>query len=92
MVMDYFNCPHCAGEVPERALCCPHCGSDSKTGWSEYAETTGYELPDEEDYEDLLHSEFGIKEPMHSAQLVKRIGLGVIAMVLIVAFILGYLQ
>ena len=32
---DYFICPNCEAEVPSKALACPECGSDEKTGWSE---------------------------------------------------------
>jgi uncharacterized membrane protein YvbJ len=32
---DYFACPNCGEEVPEKAKACPECGSDENTGWSE---------------------------------------------------------
>jgi hypothetical protein len=34
-VDDYFICPNCGAEVPMKALACPECGSDDRTGWSE---------------------------------------------------------
>ena len=45
---DYFDCPHCGGEVPYGASACPHCGSDEHTGWSDEAEYGGFVAgPDE---------------------------------------------
>ena len=42
---DYFNCPNCGAEVPIKALSCPECGSDEKTGWSEDTMYDGLDLP-----------------------------------------------
>jgi uncharacterized membrane protein YvbJ len=42
---DYFICPNCGAEVPVRALSCPECGSDEKTGWSEDTMYDGLDLP-----------------------------------------------
>jgi rubredoxin len=42
---DYFVCPNCGAEVPVKALSCPECGSDEKTGWSEDTMYDGLDLP-----------------------------------------------
>jgi hypothetical protein len=53
-------CPICGAEVPPNAKACPKCGADEKTGWSEDAETSGLDLPDEDfDYEEFVKHEFG---------------------------------
>jgi|SaaInlStandDraft_1057018.scaffolds.fasta_scaffold301682_2 hypothetical protein len=38
----FFDCPHCQMILKKNATFCPQCGSDAKTGWSEYA---AFELP-----------------------------------------------
>jgi uncharacterized membrane protein YvbJ len=58
-------CPNCGAEVPRRARACPQCGADEQTGWSEVAQTSGLELPDQEfDYDDFVEREFGGKKPV----------------------------
>jgi len=53
-------CPICGAEVPPNAKACPECGADEKTGWSDAAETSGLDLPDEEfNYEEFVKREFG---------------------------------
>ena len=42
---DYFNCPNCGTEVTLKALSCPECGSDEKTGWSEDTMYDALDLP-----------------------------------------------
>ncbi len=42
---DYFVCPNCGAEVSLKALSCPECGSDEKTGWSEDTMYDGLDLP-----------------------------------------------
>jgi len=44
---DDFLCPHCGEELPAGATHCPACGSDDDTGWSQYADYAGLDLPDE---------------------------------------------
>ena len=46
---DYFVCPNCGAEVPQKALACPECGADDQTGWSEDTlyDGTGIEFFDE---------------------------------------------
>ncbi len=42
-----FECPVCGAEVPARALACPECGADERTGWNEEATLyDGLDLPD----------------------------------------------
>ncbi|MBI5387273.1 MAG: hypothetical protein HZA90_21610 [Verrucomicrobia bacterium] len=54
------TCPNCGAEVPPRARCCPACGSDEKTGWSDEAYAGGLGLPEEGfDYDDFVKREFG---------------------------------
>ncbi len=41
-------CPSCGAEVPPRALACPECGADERTGWNEEAtRSDGLDLPDD---------------------------------------------
>lgn len=60
------ECPVCGEPVPRRAIACPHCGADERSGWNEDdALYDGLDLPgsgdDEEDwdYEDFKEREFG---------------------------------
>ena len=46
-----FLCPICSGEVKRNAKACPHCGSDSETGWSDETVYDDIGLPDFEDVE-----------------------------------------
>jgi hypothetical protein len=58
-------CPNCGAEVPRNAKACPECGADEQTGWSEEAQGTGLDLPDENfDYDDFVEREFGGKKPV----------------------------
>lgn len=55
------TCPVCGEDVPIRALACPECGADHRSGWKAGAlDADG--LPDESDdfdYEDFVQREFG---------------------------------
>jgi uncharacterized membrane protein YvbJ len=63
------NCPNCGADLPRNARVCPECGSDEKTGWSEYAQRENLGLPDENfDYEDFVKREFGGKKPLPRGQ------------------------
>lgn len=54
------TCPNCGAAVPPRAKCCPGCGSDEATGWSDRAHSSRLDLPDEEfDYDEFVKDEFG---------------------------------
>ena len=58
-------CPNCGAEVPPMARACPECVADEKTGWSEEAQASGLDLPDENfDYDDFVKREFGDKSPV----------------------------
>jgi len=53
-------CPNCGAAVPCAARACPECGADEATGWSEAAESSGLNLPDNEfDYGEYVRREFG---------------------------------
>jgi hypothetical protein len=53
-------CPNCGAAVPRAAKACPECGSDEETGWSEEAQASGLDLPDENfDYGKFVEREFG---------------------------------
>lgn len=57
------TCPNCGAEVPRRARCCPECGADEKTGWSEEAYASSLDLPDDSfNYDDFVKREFGGKQ------------------------------
>jgi zinc-ribbon domain len=83
-------CPNCGAEVPPRAKACPECGSDEKTGWSDQAQSDALDLPDENfNYDEFVQREFGGKSP-------KPRGLKwiwwVVALLLLAAFVIGYLR
>ena len=53
-------CPVCGTDVPPNAKCCPECGADEETGWSERARAQQLGLPDDEfDYDEFIKEEFG---------------------------------
>jgi len=59
------TCPNCGAAVPRGAKACPECGSDEQTGWSEAAESSGLDLPEEHfDYQDFVQREFGKPGPV----------------------------
>ena len=41
------ECAQCGASIPPRALACPECGADERTGWRESSIYDGLELPDE---------------------------------------------
>ena len=54
------TCPNCGADVPPKAKCCPGCGSDETTGWSDSAHANNLGIPDENfDYEEFVKDEFG---------------------------------
>jgi predicted nucleic acid-binding Zn ribbon protein len=55
-----FVCPVCGATVRAKALACPECGADDRTGWSDQTiyDNTGIEDPDEFDYEEFVEREF----------------------------------
>ncbi len=40
------ECAQCGAAIPPRALACPDCGADERTGWRESAPDDGLDLPD----------------------------------------------
>ena len=59
------TCPNCGAEIPPSAKACPECGSDERTGWSEDAQASGLDLPEEHfDYSDFVKKEFGGRRPV----------------------------
>jgi len=54
------TCPNCGADVPPQATACPECGADDQTGWSDAAQVSGLNLPDDDfDYNDFVKREFG---------------------------------
>ncbi len=53
-------CPVCGENVPPRALACPECGADHRSGWKpDAAAEDGLDLPDETfDYNTFIEDEF----------------------------------
>jgi hypothetical protein len=39
-------CAQCGSSIPPRALACPECGADERTGWRESSVYDGLDLPD----------------------------------------------
>ena len=54
-------CPVCGEDVPPRALACPECGADHKSGWRDDASVyDGTGLGDDDfDYDEFVREEFG---------------------------------
>jgi hypothetical protein len=58
------TCPNCGALVPPRAKCCPECGADEDTGWSDSAQADRLGIPDEGfDYDGFVKREFGPPAP-----------------------------
>ena len=87
--MEYFICPNCGGEVKIKAVACPHCGSDKKTGWSDETDLDGFDfIPNEDDYQDSFNREFGGSEKKDD---LKPIIITAIGAVLLLAFIITFI-
>jgi hypothetical protein len=88
-----FICPNCGEAVPVSRASCPHCGSDSETGWSKDAEEAGVDLPagysgqDEFDYDEYVHREFS-KPPVSAAVLIRLVILAALLITGLVFWIL----
>lgn len=41
------ECANCGAAIPPRAVACPECGADERTGWREVDVYDGLDLPDE---------------------------------------------
>jgi len=77
----------CGEDVPRKALACPECGADHRSGWQENAEVyDGMDLPDDDfNYEEFVKQEFG--SPQRPA--IKRVW-WITAILLIAALIAIY--
>jgi hypothetical protein len=85
-------CPNCGAEVPSRARSCPECGACEETGWNEDATASRLGLPSESfDYDEFVEQEFG---PEKKASRVTPTGISlgwwIVALVLVVLFVLGW--
>jgi hypothetical protein len=78
---DYFNCPNCGAEVPIKALSCPVCGSDEKTGWSEDTMYDGLDIPAFHETREKSSTSLFHNKPL----------LYVVAIMTILAFVLFYI-
>lgn len=57
-------CPNCGALVPPKAKCCPACGADEQTGWSDAAQADRLGIPDENfDYDRFVREEFAPARP-----------------------------
>ncbi len=54
-------CPYCGSPIRRTASSCPVCGSDERTGWSDGRYLDGIDLPDEDEYDEMVAKEFGLK-------------------------------
>ncbi len=88
---DTFICPTCGAEVPFKAMACPECGADEKTGWSDKTiyDATDIEDPDEDefDYEEWKRREAGLS-PRRS---VREWWWAIVAIIVTVAFLIWLL-
>ena len=79
--------------LPVGSPACPNCGSDERTGWIENADLwsadlpSGYKNDDEFDYDAFVHREFGDHEGTGRPFRARVSGIGVVAIVLIIALI-----
>jgi hypothetical protein len=55
---DTVPCPYCGEAINKNAPVCPYCGSDEQTGWSERTYLDNIDLPDENEYDELVQNEF----------------------------------
>jgi hypothetical protein len=54
------TCQHCGATVPRNARCCPECGADEETGWSDSAYASHLGIPDEKfNHSEFVQEEFG---------------------------------
>jgi uncharacterized membrane protein YvbJ len=57
-----YTCPNCGASINRQAKACPECGSDDQTGWSTNTYLDGIDIPDSDDYNEIMEREFGDKE------------------------------
>ena len=61
--MPPVTCPNCGANVPRNSRCCPECGADENSGWSDSAYADRLGIPDENfDYDRFVKEVFG-REP-----------------------------
>ncbi len=81
-------CPVCGEAVPARALACPECGADHRSGWREDADSyDGVGLPEADfNYGEFVAQEFSGASKPRGLRLIWLIA----AVVLLIAFALFY--
>ncbi len=80
-------CPVCGEEVPRKALACPECGADDKSGWREEAHTyDAVDLPNDDfNYDEFVRREFARVPGPARVKVIWWIT-GIFLLVVIVAF------
>ena len=86
-------CPVCGEDVPPKALACPDCGADHRSGWREDANVDdGIDLPDEEfNYDEFIKGEFGGRAKPAGIRPLWWIT-GIIVFVVLIALALGLMR
>lgn len=81
-------CPYCGEAINENASVCPYCGSDEQTGWSDKTYLDGIDISDmdDEEYNEMLHSEFGIRNKKQTD--TKKLITIIVAVILLVLFLI----
>jgi hypothetical protein len=82
---DYFICSNCGATVPSRALACPECGSDDRTGWSEDTLYDGLDLPD-------LDEPATTPKPSPMSPMQSRLFILIVAIISLLVFLLFFLH
>lgn len=87
------QCPVCGEWVPRGVAACDDCGACERSGWkTESSSYDGTDLPDENfDYDDFIRREFGVSTSPGSASLSKEQFWRLVAAILLVVIVLGYL-
>ena len=66
---NFFPCGVCGAEVPDKALACPDCGADERTGlYGDEDKTTELGLPSQDEdfsYDEFMRREFGKSTQPH---------------------------
>jgi hypothetical protein len=84
------ECPVCGANVPRKALACPACGADERTGWNEATTRyDGLDLPDDSFDDDEALKKEGIGRrvaPGGVALFWWTIGIGMIGVLIYFVF------